>query len=150
MRGRQYRAMRPRVAVRRVELRRLLGTAPSNTAMSLLLTYRHRLNPTRRQHAILGAILEQQRQLYNAALAERIDCYEKTGRSISNAEQARSLTQIRADDPAFAAVPRRIQRWTINLVDHAFKGMFQRAQEEREVGTSALSGSGSLADLWHR
>jgi putative transposase len=96
--------------------------------MSLLLTHHYRLNLTRRQHAIMASILEQQRQLYNGALEERISCYERTGRSISNAAQARSLTQIRKHDPGFAAVPRRVQRWTLNLVETAYKGMFTRVK----------------------
>lgn len=66
----------------------------------ILLTYKYRLNPTRAQHRALEMILEQQRQLYNAALAERIDCYAKTGVGITEAAQSRSLTVIRADDPA--------------------------------------------------
>jgi hypothetical protein len=36
----------------------------------LLLTYRFRINLTRRQHVIMGDILDQQRQLYNGALEE--------------------------------------------------------------------------------
>ena len=44
----------------------------------MILTHKYRLNPTRRQHRALESILEQQRQLYNAALEERIDAYQKT------------------------------------------------------------------------
>lgn len=43
------------------------------------LTYKYRLLPTRAQHRALERILEDQRQLYNAALQERIECYRKTG-----------------------------------------------------------------------
>ena len=42
------------------------------------LTNTYQLRPTRRQYRALDSILEQQRQLYNAALAERIDAYQKT------------------------------------------------------------------------
>lgn len=48
------------------------------TPEPMLLTYKYRLNPTRRQHRALEAVLEQQRQLYNAALAERIESYQKS------------------------------------------------------------------------
>lgn len=43
----------------------------------MILTYRYRLLPTKPQHRALVAILESQRQLYNAALEERIDAYRK-------------------------------------------------------------------------
>jgi NADPH2:quinone reductase len=66
-----------------------------------VLTYKYQLRPTPRQYRALEEILEQQRQLYNAALAERIDAYRKAGLTISEAQQSKSLTQIRGDDPAF-------------------------------------------------
>ena len=104
--------------------------------MTMLLTYKYRLNPEKRQHRALERILEQQRQLYNAALCERIECYRKTGKSISEVDQSRSLTQIRADDPAFALVQRRIQRGTLKRLDRAYKAFFRRAKE----GAGASSG----------
>ena len=45
----------------------------------MLLTYRYRLMPTKRQHRALESVLEWQRQLYNAALQERIEAYRKAG-----------------------------------------------------------------------
>lgn len=102
----------------------------------LILTYKFRLNPERRQHRALEQILEQQRQLTNAALEERIECYRKTGRSISEVEQSRSLTIIRADDQAFADVQRRIQRETLRRLDRAYKAFFRRAK----AGAGAASG----------
>jgi putative transposase len=106
------------------------------TVETILLTYKYRLNPEARQHRALERILEQQRQLYNAALEERIDCYRKTGKGLSDADQSRSLTQIRADDPAFAAVQRRIQRETLRRLDRAYKAFFRRAK----AGAGAASG----------
>ena len=84
---------------------------------TMLLTHKYRLNP----------ILEQQRQLYNAALEERILAWAK-GRSITEYDQSRSLTQIRADDPSFAGVQRRIQRGTLKRLDLAYKAFFRRAK----------------------
>lgn len=102
---------------------------------TMLLTYKYRLNPERRQHRALERILEQQRQLYNAALEERILAWAK-GRSITEYDQSRSLTQIRADDPAFSSVQRRIQRGTLKRLDLAYKAFFRRAK----AGAGAASG----------
>lgn len=49
------------------------------------LTFKTRLLPSRGQHDKLRAALDHTRALYNAALAERIDCYRKTGRGASYA-----------------------------------------------------------------
>lgn len=110
-------------------------TTSADALPTMLLTYKYRLNPTRAQHRALEAILEQQRQLYNAALEERILAWAK-GRSISEADQSRSLTLIRADDPAFAGVQRRIQRATLTRLDRAYKAFFRRAK----AGAGASSG----------
>jgi len=102
--------------------RGLTGETRDVIAATMLLTYKYRLNPEKRQHRALERILEQQRQLYNAALEERIEAYRKSGRTITDVDQSRSLTQIRADDPAFAGVQRRIQRETLRRLNRAYKG----------------------------
>lgn len=109
---------------------------PILTGETMVLTYRVRLQPTRQQRRALEAILEQQRQLYNAALEERIACYRKTGRTITDIDQSRSLTVIRADDTTFAAVQRRIQRATLTRLQRAFQAFFKRAK----TGAGAASG----------
>ncbi len=43
----------------------------------------------------LERTLEDQRQLYNAALEERIDCHRKTGEGLSYFDQCKSLTVCR-------------------------------------------------------
>ena len=62
---------------------------------TVVLTFKYRLLPTKRQHAALAEILESQRILYNAALQERIDCYRKTGRTLSYMSQCKELTELR-------------------------------------------------------
>ena len=60
---------------------------------------------SRATHGRLEKALELGRQLYNAALQERIECYEKTGRSIGPYDQYKRLTVIRSDDPAYRELP---------------------------------------------
>lgn len=103
---------------------------------TMVLTIRVRLQPTRQQHRDLEAISEQQRQLYNAALEERIACYLKTGKSLNDIAQSKSLTEIRAFDPAFAGVQRRIQRATLIRLQRAYQAFFKRAK----AGAGAASG----------
>lgn len=159
-------------------------------------TYVVRACPTRAQHARFAGYLRHTRELYNAALEERIGCYSrlrerwgeqkshilsddnpndkkalaklrrkfgdaippellerrwkeltpqikrwlvKTGRwnEISNAGQARGLTELRRDIPEYAIYSRRLQRWAIDLVDTAYKGMFTRHRKGargRQIG----------------
>ncbi|MDE0045603.1 MAG: transposase, partial [bacterium] len=89
-----------------------------------------RLLPEKRSTwRLLDAMLDAQRRLYNAALEERIDCYRKTGTSLTYFDQAKSLTHCRKALPDMAAMPVAVQRGTLKRLDHAFKGFFQRVKQ---------------------
>ena len=94
--------------------------------MTQVLTYKYRLLPTKKQHAALASILEDQRQLYNAALQERIDCYRKTGKGLSCFDQIKSLTVCRKDVDGMGGIPLNLQRWTIRRLDEAYRAFFRR------------------------
>lgn len=90
------------------------------------LAYKYRLLPTREQHKALAAICEAQRQLYNACLEERIDCYRKTGNGRTFYDQCKALTDWRRADAEAALVPLNLQRWSLKRVDDAYKAFFRR------------------------
>ncbi len=94
----------------------------------MILTYRYRLLPSKRQHRALEAILESQRQLYNAALEERIDCYRKTGKGRWYIDQCKSLTICRCDLPEMGELPLNLQRWTLKRLDNAYTAFFRRVK----------------------
>jgi putative transposase len=130
----------------------------------MLLTYKFRLNPTRAQHAALNRILEDQRQLYNAALAERIDAYKRDNRlcqieedrlglpekslkrrSISYVDQTNSLTKCR-QEAGLDDVPAFLQHWTLKRLDDAYKAFFRRVKEAKDkAGFPRFRGK----DFWH-
>lgn len=84
------------------------------------LTWSRKLRQTRAQHRPLERALEMQRQLYNAALGERIDAWRKAPTSITRFDQTKSLTVIRADDPdGYGAQPVAMSRWTLGQIDEA-------------------------------
>ena len=63
----------------------------------MFLTYQYQIKPNKRQKEQLKSILNQDRMLYNAALQERIEAYQKNGISINLKNQSKSLTEIRKD-----------------------------------------------------
>lgn len=107
-----------------------------------MLTYRYRLRPTRRQHRALEAILDGERQLYNAALEERIDAYRKAGVTRTLFDQYRALTDWRKSDPEACTVPAALQRWTLKRVDAAFKSFFKQRSNGRKAGFPRFRGKG--------
>ncbi len=88
-------------------------------------TYTYRAQLSRASHMRLNEFLEQQRLLYNGALQERIDCYRKTGRTISAYDQYKSLTTIRAQDEWFAKYHLQSQRSALIRLDKAYKRFFK-------------------------
>ena len=80
----------------------------------MILTFKYRLLPTKAQHRALEAILEAQRQLYNAALQERIDCYRKTKKYLSSFDQQKELTICRKELPELTNIPQRVQCTTLD------------------------------------
>lgn len=72
-------------------------------------------------------------RLYNAALEERISAYSRNIR-ISFKDQAKSLTQIRAEHPEYKAVIQRGQNMTLKRLDLAYKAFFRRVKAGQTPG----------------
>lgn len=100
----------------------------------MIVTYRYRLLPTKRQHRALERILESQRQLYNAALEERIDAYRKAGVTRTYIDQTKALTEWRKSDSDASALPACLQRATLKRLDEAYKGFFRRIRSGAKAG----------------
>jgi putative transposase len=97
----------------------------------MIRTFRFKLKPTRSQHNRLREALEYSRQLYNAALEERIDCYRKTGMGLTYADQCRGLTELRSDGSPYAV---KMERAPLRAVDLAMKAFFKRGGYPRFKG----------------
>ena len=100
----------------------------------MILTYKYRLLPNKRQHVALAEVCEQQRIFYNAALEERIDCYKKTGKGRSFFDQQKALTECRRDIDGMSALPVNLQRWTLKRLDAAYQGFFSRLKKSGKAG----------------
>jgi putative transposase len=111
-------------------------------AASMILTNRYRLLPTKQQHRALEAILESQRQLYNAALEERIDAYRKAKVTRTYFDQAKALTEWRQEDPEASALPANLQRATLKRLDEAYNAFFRRVKSGGKPGFPRFRGKG--------
>ncbi|MCY4130023.1 MAG: transposase [Gammaproteobacteria bacterium] len=93
-----------------------------------MITYTYKAKLNAYTHRNLAEFLTQQRLLYNGALQERIDCYQKTGDSISLFDQRGSLTTIRHTDEWFGKFDRWCQDSALVRVDRAFKRFFREGR----------------------
>lgn len=91
-------------------------------------------------HCRLDAFLRQQTVLWNAALEERIDCYRKTGKTITAFDQMKSLTEIRRDDEDFRQFPVAPQRSALRRLDKAFKRFFDQVKRGEKPGFPRFKG----------
>lgn len=106
------------------------------------LTYKYRVLTKPTQARRLAELLESQRQLSNAALQERIDCYRKTGASLSYFDQCKGLTECRKALPEMAALPAQLQRGTLKRLHEAFQGFFRRVKRGQKPGFPRFRGKG--------
>jgi putative transposase len=109
---------------------------------SIVLTYKYRLLPSKRQHAALEKILEDQRALYNCALEHRIGAWKKAAKRITLYSQMAELTELRKETH-FNAIPANVQRWTLRRLDEAYQGFFRRVKGKGEqAGFPRFRGKG--------
>jgi putative transposase len=95
----------------------------------------YKLYPSAAQTEGLLALLRQHKDLWNAALEERIDAWRKAGKSISYEDQCRSLTQVRGELPGdWATMNCSSQQITLRRLDKAFKAFFARCAKGQSPG----------------
>src|SRR5258708_15831932 len=80
---------------------RELTSMAKPTDNTIVIAFKQRLLPTKRQHKALAVICENQRQLYNGALQHRIEAYNKSKKLITYDIQQSELTKLRRDLHSF-------------------------------------------------
>ena len=97
-------------------------------------TYRYRLHPTVRQTKTILRQIDYQRELYNAALEERIGAWKWERRSISFFDQCCTLTGLGDFRPEVTASGVSLCRGTLKRLDWAFAGFYRRAKRGETPG----------------
>jgi putative transposase len=105
-----------------------------------LKTFQYKLRLNKKFLAAAQAELEHNRQLYNAALQERIACYKLTGKGLNFIEQSKHLTDARSL-PEVKAHLRSIQQNTLKRLDLAYSAFFRRVKNgEAQAGFPRFKG----------
>jgi len=92
----------------------------------MIRSYKYKLRPNKAFLASCNLTLDCCRDLYNAALSQRIG-YFKQGRSIGLAEQSRQLTEVR-EMPEVHAILRSFQFNALRRLDRAYQAFFRRVK----------------------
>src|SRR5215471_17747480 len=105
--------------------------------------YKFLLRPTGRQARLLAQMLEDHRQLYNAALEERREAWRMGRAPVSYYTQARQLPAIRhADRDGQGRWSAGSQQQTLRRLDKAFVAFFRRVKAGTKPGYPRFKGRG--------
>jgi putative transposase len=111
-------------------------------------SYKFLMRPTAKQAAALAACLEDNRQLYNAALEERREAWRMGRHRVTFYSQDAQLKDIRRADPdgqrqwAFSC-----QRATIRRLDRAFQAFYRRCKAGQKPGYPRFKGRSRFDSL---
>jgi putative transposase len=106
---------------------------------TIVRTFDYKLRTNKSFIAACERELEHSRQIYNAALAERISAHRIAGKSLNFIEQSRSLTEARTL-PEVKAHLRTIQSDALERVDEAFEVFFRRLNRGEKPGFPRFKG----------
>jgi putative transposase len=102
----------------------------------------YKLRPSVAQKVQLEQTLETCRRLYNHALAERKDVWEREQRSIGFAHQSAALPALKATSEFLPLVYSQVLQDVIRRVDRSFASFFRRVRAGRAPGYPRFKGAG--------
>ena len=104
--------------------------------------YKYRLYPNKVQRENLGLQLELHRQLYNAALEQRIRAWKQSRISVSFFDQSKELPALKFECPEFARINQSSAAQTLRRLDKAYKMFFNRNKKGLGKGFPRFRGYG--------
>jgi putative transposase len=103
-------------------------------------TYKEKLRPTLAQERALEDVLWRCRELYNAALEQRITVYQRRHISVSRYEQEAELKAMRAEFPEYAAIHSHVLQDVLARLDKTYQAFFRRIQRGEKAGFPRFKG----------
>ena len=97
-------------------------------------TYKYKLKPTSDQERALAFVLRRCCELYNAALQERREAWQKCGVGVTLAQQSAQLPDIKEVRPEYRDINAHILQDVLTRLDRAFQAFFRRIHEGQTPG----------------
>src|SRR6478735_2278043 len=109
-------------------------------AQTVRKTFKYKLTPTPAQERTLAFVLRRCRELYNAALAERRDAWQKCGVSVTVASQSAQLPAIKEVRPEYRDIHSQVLQDVLARLDRAFQAFFRRVKAGETPGYPRFQG----------
>jgi putative transposase len=113
-------------------------------------TYKYQLKPTPQQEQAMAFVVRRCRELYNAALQERSEAWQKRGVSVSEAMQSAQLPAIKAVRPEYRDIHAQVLQDVLTRLDRAFKAFFRRIREGQTPGFPRFQGSNRYTSFTYK
>jgi putative transposase len=97
-------------------------------------TYKYKLKPTPEQEQAMAFVLRRCCELYNAALQERREAWQKCGVGVTLAQQSAQLPEIKAVRPEYRDVNAQVLQEVLTRLDRAFQAFFRRIRAGQTPG----------------
>ena len=110
-------------------------------------TFKYRLYPNRKQRETLSAQLDLCRELYNAALQERIASYKTTRKGVTWLEQQAQLPSIKEVRPEFKSVHAHTLQAVLIRLNRSFQNFFRRVKKNETPGFPRFKGRNRFSSL---
>ncbi len=103
-------------------------------------TFKYKFKPTPEQERMLDRTLMLCRHVYNAAIGERREAWQKCGVSVGYYQQKAELPGIKAELPEYGEVHSQVLQDVVQRVDRAFQAFFRRVKEGETPGYPRFHG----------
>jgi putative transposase len=103
-------------------------------------TYKEKLRPTPVQERALEDVLWRCRDLYNAALEQRITAWQYRHASLCRYAQEAELKDLRAAFPEYAAIHSHVLQDVLARLDKTYQAFFRRVQRGEQAGFPRFKG----------
>jgi putative transposase len=103
-------------------------------------TYKYKLKPTPEQERMFDRTLMLCRHVYNAAVGERREAWQKCGVSVGYYQQKAELPPIKAEMSEYGEVNSQVLQDVVQRVDRAFQAFFRRVKSGETPGYPRFHG----------
>jgi putative transposase len=107
---------------------------------SIRKTYKYKLKPTPEKEQAMTLVVRRCRELYNAALQERKEAWQKCGVSITIANQSAQLPEIKEVRPEYRDIHSQVLQDVLTRLDSAFQRFFARVKAGQTPGYPRFHG----------
>jgi putative transposase len=103
-------------------------------------TFKYKLRPTPQQERALAFVVRRCRELYNAALQERKEAWEKRGVGVTLAQPSAQLPEIKEVRPDYRDIHSQVLQDVLTRLDRAFQAFFRRVKDGERPGYPRFRG----------